>query len=116
MTLRIRRLGALVGALAALTISAPIATASSFEADRIALPLTSSAVAAATKSPCQDGVYSLIGGRWNKTVHWTFNAASTPANLTRAAAEARSSSTRSSTHHSWTLPAVSDSPQAFGCF
>jgi hypothetical protein len=88
MTPRIRRLGALVGALAVLTISAPIATASSLEADRIALPLTASAVVAATKSPCQDGAYSLIGGRWNKTVHWTFNAESTPANMTRAAAEA----------------------------
>lgn len=87
MTFRIRRLSALFGALALLTISGPVAAAPLVEAQRIALPLTSGARVAANKPPCQDGAYSLIGGRWNKTVHWTFNADSTPAGLTKAAAE-----------------------------
>ena len=87
MTSRTRRVSALFGALAVLTISAPVATASTVDAHRIALPLTSGARTAVNKSPCQDASYSLIGGRWNKTVHWTFNSDSTPAGLTKAAAE-----------------------------
>ena len=88
MKSRIHRLSALFGALAVLTISAPIASASTLAADRMALPLTAGVGAAAVKPPCQDATYSLIGGRWNKTVHWTFNAESTPAGMTKAAAEA----------------------------
>ena len=87
MKSRIRTLSALFGALTVLTISAPIATAATIDMEQIALPLTSGARAAAMP-PCQDDAYSLIGGRWNKTVHWTFNADSTPAGLTKAAAEA----------------------------
>jgi hypothetical protein len=88
MTLGIKRVSALFGALAVLTISAPIATATELEAGQIALPLVAGARATASKPPCQDGAFSLIGGRWNKTVHWTFNASSTPSGLTKAAAEA----------------------------
>jgi len=33
----------------------------------------------AVKNPCSDHAFSLIGGLWSHTVHWTFNAGSTPA-------------------------------------
>ena len=88
MKSRIRGLTALTGALAVLAMSAPAGTVFALEADTLALPLSSAAGAAGTVPPCSDGAYSLIGGRWNKTVHWTFNADSTPAGMTMNAAEA----------------------------
>jgi len=42
----------------------------------------------AVKSVCSDRAFSLIGGLWSHTVHWTFNAASTPAGVNVDQAEA----------------------------
>ena len=88
MKSRIEGLTALIGAFAVLAISAPSAAAFAVEAEELALPVSAAAGTAAVKPPCSDGAYSLIGGRWNKAVHWTFNASSTPAGLTMASAEA----------------------------
>jgi len=87
MKSRIRGLTALMGALAILAISAPGAGVLALESEGLASPLSFAAGAAGGTPPCSDGAYSLIGGRWNKAVHWTFNAASTPAGMTMNAAE-----------------------------
>ncbi len=89
MKSRIRRFSAVLGALVVLTAAAPSAGAFTLEADSLSLPSQLTAGAAGGVKPvCMDGAYSLIGGRWNKAVHWTYNANSTPGNLTMAAAEA----------------------------
>lgn len=38
----------------------------------------------APPQPCNDGAYNLTGGRWTKTLKWSFRASSTPAGLIRA--------------------------------
>lgn len=68
---------------------APVAAAHRlFGADPYLASVSGGVSTTAIKAPCQDGAYSLIGGSWNQTVHWTFNSASTPASLTVDVAEA----------------------------
>lgn len=40
----------------------------------------------AVPSPCRDNAYRLSGGRWTRTLKWSFRASSTPAGLSRSSA------------------------------
>ncbi|HUG48887.1 MAG TPA: hypothetical protein VMP67_10810 [Candidatus Limnocylindria bacterium] len=51
--------------------------------DRV--PLTSPALDAPAPA-CDDRAHNLAGGRWNKTLRWSFRASSTPAGLARSEA------------------------------
>jgi hypothetical protein len=89
MNSRTRRLSAILAALAFLVVASPGATAASIMSNPLAqASAAGSAARTAAKAPCADPAYSLLGGRWNKPVRWTFNANSTPSKLNVAAAEA----------------------------
>jgi hypothetical protein len=40
------------------------------------------------KTPCSDGAYSLIGGRWTHAMHWSLNVSTTPKSMNAATTEA----------------------------
>jgi hypothetical protein len=46
----------------------------------------SASVAAASPRPCNDRSYNLTGGKWTKTLKWSFRASSTPKGISSAAA------------------------------
>jgi hypothetical protein len=39
---------------------------------------------AASPSPCSDGAYKVLGGKWKSTLKWSFRSSSTPAGLTKS--------------------------------
>lgn len=55
--------------------------------DGEAFSVRATALGAGTLPPCEDRAFNLIGGRWSQSVHWKFNAGSTPAGLGAAEVE-----------------------------
>jgi hypothetical protein len=82
------------GAVVALAMIVPSAAAATLVGSDASPRLTTndgsarSAAAAGKRSPCSDGAYSLIGGRWTRAMHWSFNASTTPKSMNRATTEA----------------------------
>jgi len=86
----LRPLAPLLALLPALLAAAPVAAQPEARAQlyisevvvggqRLTDPTTDAA-----PQPCNDKTYNLAGGRWTKTLKWSFRASSTPAGLVRA--------------------------------
>jgi hypothetical protein len=83
---------AIAGAVVALGGLVPGAAASALigsdGAPRIAAIASARAAGSGGKvTPCSDGAYSLIGGRWSHAMHWSFNASTTPKGMNMALTE-----------------------------
>ncbi len=50
-------------------------------ADDYALAAEAAVTTSASSKPCSDGSYRLSGGKWTRTLKWSFRASSTPAGL-----------------------------------
>ncbi len=90
MKTTIRRLSALIGAMAVLTFAAPPAGAATLHIDELRMaPARSAAIAArasASPAPCNDQAYKELGGTWQGGAYaWSFNSASTPKYLSKSA-------------------------------
>ncbi|HUP82633.1 MAG TPA: matrixin family metalloprotease [Candidatus Limnocylindria bacterium] len=78
---------ALAPPAAAPAAAAPAAVAAPSVAAQVAVGSTNLTAGAQTSSPpaCADTAYNLTGPRWDETLQWSFNAASTPTRLSRTA-------------------------------
>jgi hypothetical protein len=82
------RTAAVLAATLAVLLVVPAAARSEMRADDFERGAAAAEVAAlATSSPgaCNDGAYQLTGGRWTRTLRWSFRAGSTPAGVNRDA-------------------------------
>jgi hypothetical protein len=83
---RTLRLSLTLAVTLALLVMGPGAAAVEPEVDDYRLDAQASVTASASPAPCRDKAYKLAGGKWTKTLKWSFRASSTPSGLTRAAA------------------------------
>jgi hypothetical protein len=82
----IHRTAVFLGTLAVLlSLAAPASAQTAVIIEEARSEGTRAAAIGVSPSPCNDGAYKLLGGRWTRTYEWSFKRSSTPDSLPKPA-------------------------------